>query len=223
MATPQLPQKLLDKLADQVVQDPGIPAPNPTVPAWQEPPHPLANAQSKDLAQHIDFAIIGSGITGCSAAKTILESELGRAKRVTMFEARSLTSGATSRNGGFLLSHAPLFYGRFVDAFGAEAARKIALFCDLTLEEIIQTAKAESLDVVSEIRDVTTVATFDDEEVFAEASRSVRMYEEAVPNTKEKYSIIDGDTAEKVKRAKNTPRNLSLAVRLHVLTGISIY
>jgi hypothetical protein len=88
-------------------------------------------------------------------------------------------------------------YGRFVDAFGAEAAKQIALFCDLTLDEIIRTAKAENLDTVSEIRDVTNVTTFEDEEVFAEATQSVRAYEEAIPNS-EKYTIVDGETAEKV-------------------------
>jgi glycine/D-amino acid oxidase-like deaminating enzyme len=199
MATPELPQDLLSKLSSQVIHDPGVPVPNPTVPAWQEPEHPLATAQSKALPQQVDFAIIGSGITGCSAAKTILESDLGRDKRVTMFEARSLTSGATSRNGGFLLSHAPLVYGRFVDAFGPEAAKQIALFCDLTLEKIVGMARAENLDVVSEIRDVTNVTTFEDEEGFAEACRSVRAYEEAVPSSKKKYTIIGGDTAEKVR------------------------
>jgi hypothetical protein len=106
-------------------------------------------------------------------------------------------------------------YGRFVDAFGAEAAKQIALFCDLTLDEIIRTAKAEHLDTVSEIRDVTNVTTFEDEEDFAEATQSVRAYEEAVPNSKEKYAIVDGETAEKVSVpiTKNTLINYLLAVR----------
>lgn len=210
MGAPELPQELLFKLAGQVAQDPGIPVPNPTVSAWQEPPHPLATIQSKNLPQYTDFAIIGSGITGCSAAKTILESELGRDKRVVVFEARSLTTGATSRNGGFLLSHAHQFYGQFADAFGAAAAKEIALFCDRTLEEIIQVAKEENLDKVSEIRDVTTVSNHEDEEGFEKSSRSVRMYEQAVPGSKEKYTIIDGETANKVRRFISSHINESL-------------
>ncbi|KAH8696170.1 FAD dependent oxidoreductase [Talaromyces proteolyticus] len=214
METPELPQELLIKLAGQVVQDPGVPVPNPTVSAWQEPAHPIATTQSKSLPQLVDFAIIGSGITGCSAAKTILECDLGRVKKVTVFEARSLTTGATSRNGGFLLSHAPQFYGRFADAFGAEAAKQIAIFCDRTLEEIIQIAKAENLDKVSEIREVTMVATYEDEEGFAEASRSVRMYEEAVPAPREKYVIIDGETAKNEYHFKKSKG--ALVVKSHV-------
>lgn len=200
MGAPELPQELLFKLAGQVAQDPGIPVPNPTVSAWQEPPHPLATVQSKNLQEYTDFAIIGSGITGCSAAKTILESELGRDKRVVIFEARSLTTGATSRNGGFLTSHAPQFYGQFAQAFGAAAAKDIALFCDRTLEEIIQVAKEENLDKISEIRNVTTVSNYEDEEGFESSSRSVRMYEEAILGSKEKHAIIDGETAKKVRR-----------------------
>jgi hypothetical protein len=203
MATPELPAALLSKLAAQVVQDPGVPVPNPTVSAWQEPAHPLATIQSGQLPACTEIAIIGSGITGCNAARTVLESDLGRDKRVTVFEARSLTTGATSRNGGFLLSHAPQFYGRFADAFGAEAARDIAQFCNFTLEEIKRVAKAENLDQVSEIRDVTTVTTFEDEERFAEVCRSVRLYEEAV-DPKEKFTTIDGKTAEKVCLNKTT-------------------
>lgn len=194
----ELPQELLAKLAGQVVQDPGVPVFNPTVSAWQKPAHPLVAVQSSQLPQRIDVAIIGSGITGCSAAKTVLESHLGRDKSVTIFEARSMTTGATSRNGGFLLSHAPLFHGRFADAFGPEAANEISRFCERTLEEIRRVAEAEKLDSISEIREVTTVSTFEDEEGFAEACRSIRMFEEAVPEKKQKYTIIDGETAEKV-------------------------
>lgn len=197
MAT-ELPQEILAKLVNQVVQDPGVPVSNPTVSAWQEPAHPLATVQSEQLPQYTDIAIIGSGITGCSAAKTVLESHLGRGKSVTIFEARSLTTGATSRNGGFLLSHAPVFHGRFADAFGPEAANEISRFCERTLQEIRRVAKAENLDIISEIREVTTVATFDDDEGFAEACRSIRMFDEAVPQKEEKYTIIDGETAEKV-------------------------
>ncbi|KAL3952180.1 hypothetical protein ACCO45_013897 [Purpureocillium lilacinum] len=220
MAVPELPQALLAKLAGQVVQDPGVPPPNPTVSAWQEPPHPFAKVQSKELPQYTDFAIIGSGITGCSAAKTILESELNGAKSVTMFEARSLTTGATSRNGGFLLSHVPQFYGRFVAGFGAEAAKQIALFCDLTLDEIVKVAIAEELDQVSEIRDVTTVSAFTDQEGFEEASRSVRMYEEAVHGSEQKYAIVDGGAAEK-RLLERYPERFSIETKTPV-TSITV-
>lgn len=199
MAAPELPHDLLVKLAGQVLEDPGVPIPNPTISAWQEPPHHHATAQSEKLPEYTDFAIIGSGITGCSAAKTILENELGHDKKVTILEARSLTTGATSRNGGFLQSHVPQFYERFAQAFGDAAAKHIAQFCNRTLEEIIQVARAENLDKISEIRDVTAVASYEDVEGFESSCRSIRMYEEAVPEVREKYKVLDGETARKVR------------------------
>ncbi|KOC18364.1 hypothetical protein AFLA70_13g005951 [Aspergillus flavus AF70] len=197
MAENQIPHELLAKLAGQIIQDPGIPVAAPTVSAWQEPAHPIATIQSDKLPQRTDFAIIGSGITGTSVAKTLLENELARDKTITMFEARSLTTGATSRNGGFLLSHAPPFFKRYAEALGIDAARDIALFCDRTLESIVDMAKAENLDKASQIRDVTTIASFEHQEGFAEVTESIRMYEEAIPEAKGKYTIIDKDTAEK--------------------------
>ncbi|GMF70206.1 unnamed protein product [Aspergillus oryzae] len=184
MAENQIPHELLAKLAGQIIQDPGIPVAAPTVSAWQEPAHPIATIQSDKLPQRTDFAIIGSGITGTSVAKTLLENELARDKTITMFEARSLTTGATSRNGGFLLSHAPPFFKRYAEALGIDAARDIALFCDRTLESIVDMAKAENLDKASQIRDVTTIASFEHQEGFAEVTESIRMYEEAIPEAK---------------------------------------
>jgi glycine/D-amino acid oxidase-like deaminating enzyme len=194
----ELPQALAAKLADQIIQDPGIPVPYPTVSAWQEPAHPLATSQSQKLPGYTDFAIIGSGITGCSAAKTVLEHDQGHNKRVTMFEARNLTTGATSRNGGFLQSHVPLVYGRFVDALGADTAKQMAKFCDLTLEEIVKTAETEGLLETSEIRDVTSVSVFEKEEAFEEARKSVRMYEDAVHKGQKHFEVVDAETARKV-------------------------
>lgn len=113
MSTPEIEPELVAKLLGQIDQDPGIPRETPTTAAWQEPSHRLAEVQSKHLPERVDFAIIGSGITGCSVAKTLLEHDLSGNKSVTVFEARRLTIGATSRNGGFLMAHAATFFASF--------------------------------------------------------------------------------------------------------------
>lgn len=220
MATPEIPDEILAKLIDQIIQDPGIPVENPTVSAWQEPAHPLAMTQSKDLPQYADFAIIGSGITGCSVAKSILESEVAHNKRVTVFEARSLTTGATSRNGGFLISHVPKYFKRYSNAFGADAAKKIAQFCDLTLKKISELAKVENLENESQMRDTTTIITFENEESFAEVTESIRMYEEAIPGARGEYTVINKQKAEKVMRPLRNFDKLLASSRLTHSTGL---
>ena len=58
----------------KLASDPGLPQLNPTVSAWQVPEHPpLATIQSSSLPGETDTIIIGSGITACSVAKTLLE------------------------------------------------------------------------------------------------------------------------------------------------------
>lgn len=195
----EVPHELLAKLAGQIVHDPGVPVDGPTVSAWQEPSHHLANVQSKTLPECVEYAIIGSGITGCSVAKTILDSEASHDKKVVVFDARSLTTGATSRNGGYLMSHAPTNFKRFATIFGAQAAREIALFCNRNLKEVYELAVTEGLEKEIHLRDVTVVSTFEEKEHFDEASEAVRMYEEAIPEMRGQHRIIDKEAAEKVK------------------------
>ncbi|KAJ5815342.1 FAD dependent oxidoreductase [Penicillium riverlandense] len=204
MADLEIPPELLVKLAGQVVQNPGIPVDGPTVSAWQEPSHPLANVQSKTLPECVDYAIIGSGITGCSVAKTILESEASRDKKVAVFEARSLATGATSRNGGYLMSHAPTNFKRFADTFGAQAAKEIALFCNRNLKQVYDLTVAEGLEKESHLRGVTVVTTFEEKELFDEACEAIRMYEEAIPEKRGQHKIVDKETAKKEFNLKKT-------------------
>lgn len=97
---PVFPDDVKSKLGSQLHLDPQVPSARPTMPTWQLPPHPLANIQSESLAADTEFAIIGSGATGCSVAKNLLENALSGNSTVTVLEVRTLTSGATSRKTG---------------------------------------------------------------------------------------------------------------------------
>lgn len=81
------------------------------------PPHPeLSTIQSPELSRETDIVIIGSGITGCSVARALLEEEPLGPVHVTILEARTLTSGATGRNGvrnAFFFLFFPPFFSIF--------------------------------------------------------------------------------------------------------------
>ena len=154
-------------------RDPGLPVDNPTVPFWQIPNHPLANTSSSTLSSTTDVVIIGSGMTGCSAAKALLEGD--PAIRVTVLEARGLASGATSRNGGHIVSPSIGDFAHLVDSFGAESAVEIAEFTlrniDWTFDAVAQFPES-SLAKDSKIRRTTKVLAFTDTEAFDSAKRS---------------------------------------------------
>lgn len=132
-----MPTNVLAQLEAQAQQDPHLPHPEPTEPFWQLPPHPtMSEVHSEALSIFTDFAIIGSGVTGCSIATKILEHTDPQASSVTALEARSLTSDATGRNGGLLSYFVPIDYKALSERLGQEKAIGIANFADRTLDKM---------------------------------------------------------------------------------------
>ncbi|OAR01672.1 hypothetical protein LLEC1_03980 [Akanthomyces lecanii] len=188
-------------LLDQVKQDPGLPRPQPTTSFWQVPPHPtLANKRSSNLPDRIDVAIIGSGITGCSVAKHTLEisaqSASEMAMTVTVFEARTLVSGATGRNGGLLSSFVPEEFSDLVEHYGVEEAVQLARFANRNIEELHELASlSPELRELSQARRLRDVVCFSDPGDFAEGKKSWALYEEHVPEDKGKTEFLSAEEA----------------------------
>ncbi|KAF9882278.1 hypothetical protein CkaCkLH20_00314 [Colletotrichum karsti] len=178
-----------------ITRDPGLPVQNPTPSYWQHVPHILSNVQSPQLPAEVDIAVIGSGITGASVTKTLLDKD--PSARVTVFEARTLCSGATGRNGGQLATNAGEVYSELKERFGSDMAGDIATFtfktCD-RMREIVQ----EYAPVEGEYRDLTKVRAFLDEASFAKMKDSIQQMEADHPSLRGIYKIIDADTLLKV-------------------------
>ncbi|OJJ46865.1 hypothetical protein ASPZODRAFT_24961 [Penicilliopsis zonata CBS 506.65] len=178
-------------------QDPGLPVSNPSSAFWQSPPHALANTQSAHLPERVDIAIIGSGITGCSIARSLLGST-DQNTTVAVFEARSLCSGATGRNGGHLVSGAVHDFAGLKAAFGEEQAAKAARFTFRNIERVWQVVR-EELDPhtreASEIRAVTSTLNFTDKRAWEEYKWSVAEFNAAVPELAGMVKLIDGREA----------------------------
>ncbi|KAG6881221.1 hypothetical protein C0993_002342, partial [Termitomyces sp. T159_Od127] len=87
---------------------PGLPVVNPTLSFWIDSPgaNPLAKEGSDGaLSVDADVCIIGSGITGVSAAYHLAKGVEARESGPIMalvLDARDFGSGATGRNGGHL-------------------------------------------------------------------------------------------------------------------------
>ncbi len=73
-------------------------------PFWlDEPAEPLGGGR---IESRVDVAIIGGGVTGCSCAHTLADARI----RVRLYEARTIASGASGRNGGFALRGGAMHY-----------------------------------------------------------------------------------------------------------------
>jgi len=73
------------------------------------------------LPQSVDVAIIGAGLTGLSAARTLANSGLS----VSVLEAEGIGWGASSRNGGMLLTGLKVPVGKLINKFGLGLAREM--------------------------------------------------------------------------------------------------
>ena len=90
--------RTLQTLKERINSEPGLPVENPTRSFWMSPPSPIAHYCSH-LPQQADIVIIGSGITGTSVARTLLDRAhaAGKLPVLLMLEARDACSGATGR------------------------------------------------------------------------------------------------------------------------------
>ncbi|BCX02824.1 MAG: oxidoreductase [Candidatus Roseilinea sp.] len=91
-------------------------------PYWSDTVAPFSPTPH-DFPARVDVAIVGSGYTGLSAARELAR----RGARVAVLEANAIGWGASSRNGGMVLTGLKSSAGALVKRFGMETAR--ALFC----------------------------------------------------------------------------------------------
>src|ERR1700685_2760271 len=73
------------------------------------------------LPEKVDVAVVGAGFTGLSAARTLAQ----RRVRVAVLEAESIGWGASSRNGGMVLSGLKLGVEELREKYGEQVARKM--------------------------------------------------------------------------------------------------
>lgn len=186
-----IPSAVISQLVQHAQQDPLLPRPGPTEAFWQLPKSPLAQKQSTQLPAKATYAVIGSGVTGCSVAKNLLENlPADSASTVTILEARAVASGATGRNGGHLLSPLPEEFLQVERFFGRDEAAKISRFAVRTLESMYALAgEDEDLLALSEAREVMSVCGYYDNETFEEAKESHRRYEESLPQFKGDHKV----------------------------------
>jgi gamma-glutamylputrescine oxidase len=85
-------------------------------PYWLE--DPTAPRSATTLDGRADVAIVGAGVTGCSAALRLAEAGLS----VRVHDARGIAEGASGRNGGFALGGGAARYDVVRETYGAERA-----------------------------------------------------------------------------------------------------
>jgi gamma-glutamylputrescine oxidase len=90
-----------------------------TTPFWLDAPYAPRPALDRDV--EVDVCVIGGGVGGLSCARRLAEHGL----RTLLLEGRTVASGASGRNGGFLLAGAAAFHVDARQKYGPAAARRL--------------------------------------------------------------------------------------------------
>lgn len=88
----------------------------------------------------VDVAVVGAGVTGCSAALRLAEAGL----RVRVHDRRGVAEGASGRNGGFALRGGAARYDVARETYGAEESRALWDWTERTLD-LMETLAGDAL------------------------------------------------------------------------------
>ena len=198
-----IPASERQQALDRVHADPGVPKDATTSSFWLQEPHPhFSSKPSTPLPAEADVVIIGSGVTGASIARTLLQSRTQNSNpsypKVLMLEARDICSGATGRNGGHILENADE-YADFADEFGEDAARKILRFRLAHLREMLSVAEELGLTEVAQARKVQFLSAYFGDENWRSAKERLRRFKKGMPEESEEWIAYERDSIPEVR------------------------
>jgi glycine/D-amino acid oxidase-like deaminating enzyme len=101
-----------------------------------------ASAASRELPDAVDVAIVGGGFCGLSAARTLAKCGVN----VAVLEAETFGWGASSRNGGMVLTGMKLPVPTLMRRYGRDAVRKMYAASLESIDCVEQIVREERMD-----------------------------------------------------------------------------
>ncbi len=96
----------------------------------------------RPLPDRVDVAVIGAGFTGLSAARTLAK----RGAKVAVLESETIGWGASSRNGGMVLSGMKLGVNQLISMYGRELTKRMYAASLATIDCVEQIVREEAID-----------------------------------------------------------------------------
>jgi len=98
--------------------------------------------ESQNLPDRVEVAVIGAGFTGLSAARTLAK----RGAKVAVLESETIGWGASSRNGGMVLTGMKLGVNQLISMYGRELTRRMYAASLATIDCVEQIIREEAID-----------------------------------------------------------------------------
>jgi glycine/D-amino acid oxidase-like deaminating enzyme len=96
----------------------------------------------RPLPEVVDVAVIGAGFTGLSAARSLAR----RGAKVAVLESETIGWGASSRNGGMVLTGMKLGVNKLISRYGRELTQRMYAASLASIDCVEQIVKEEEID-----------------------------------------------------------------------------
>src|SRR5271165_3960601 len=96
---------------------------------------------ARPLPEAVDVAVIGAGFTGLSAARTLAQ----RGAKVAVLESETVGWGASSRNGGMVLTGMKLGVNQLISKYGRERTQRMYAASLASIDCVEQIVKEEAI------------------------------------------------------------------------------
>ncbi len=97
---------------------------------------------SRPVPEVVDVAVIGAGFTGLSAARTLAK----RGARVAVLESETIGWGASSRNGGMVLTGMKLGVNQLISMYGRELTQRMYAASLASMDCVEQIVREEGIN-----------------------------------------------------------------------------
>lgn len=195
---------------------------------WQTSVDALPIATSGALPESVDVAIIGAGYTGLSAARTLAK----RGASVAVLEAEAIGWGASSRNGGMVLSGLKLGVNKLISMYGRERAQRMYSASLETIDCVEQIVREENIACdfsrCGHLEVACKQKHFDDyarqvETIAREFDHSLRIVQRNELSSEIGSSIYYGGMVDEISAGLNPARYVAGLGRAALKAGAKVY
>jgi glycine/D-amino acid oxidase-like deaminating enzyme len=182
----------------------------------------------RPLPAVVDVAVIGAGFTGLSAARTLAR----RGAKVAVLEGESIGWGASSRNGGMVLTGMKLGIHQLVSKYGRERTRSMYAASLASIDCVEQVVKEEGIDCefarCGHLEVACKPKHFDSYErqaelIEVEFNHKLRVVQKSELNEEIGSSIYYGGMVDEISAGCNPARYVAGLARSAIQAGAEIF
>jgi len=188
---------------------------------------PLVDA-TRPLPETVDVAVIGAGFTGLSAARTLAK----RGAKVAVLESETIGWGASSRNGGMVLTGMKLGVNQLISRYGRELTQRMYAASLATIDCVEQIVREEAIDCdfsrCGHLEVACKQKHFDDyarqaEVIAREFNHTLRVVQKQDLSAEIGSSIYFGGMVDEVSAGLNPARYVAGLARAAMKAGAEIF